>query len=243
MIDDRQNIADFPSGLRATLPNNRAENKQLSLAMILHDLRAPMTTIMLALSHLQRLELPKESQRQIFLALSEAQRFRVTLDETLLFFSASKLQLCPLELNGAIEETLNLIPSIPDAKGREIRWVPTCGQVWLRGDRNKLKQVFINLLTNACQAVKPGEVITWSVELDSTSKHVSIRLHNGGNPIAPEVLSQLTKPFFTTKPNGTGLGLAIVDEIVRAHSGEMKIESSTTFGTTVSVRLPLLRQS
>ena len=130
MIDDRQNIADFPSGLRATLPNNRAENKQLSLAMILHDLRAPMTTIMLALSHLQRLELPKESQRQIFLALSEAQRFRVTLDETLLFFSASKLQLCPLELNGAIEETLNLIPSIPDAKGREIRWVPTCGQVW-----------------------------------------------------------------------------------------------------------------
>ncbi len=243
MIHNQQNIIDFTSAFRATPPNNPAENKQLSLAMILHDMRTPMTTIMLALSHLRRLELPEESQRQILVALCEAQRFRLMIDETLLFFGSSKLQLRELELNGAIEETLKLIPSIPDAKGREIRWVPTRSQVWINGDLNKLKQVFINLVTNACQAVEPGGIVTWSIEPDSTAKQVWIHLHNGGNPIAPEVLSQLTKPFFTTRPNGTGLGLAIVDEIVRAHSGEMNIESNTSFGTNVSVRLPLLRES
>ncbi len=220
--------------------NHLVQKEELSMAMILHELRTPITTIILALSYLRKINLPEESKIQATLALSEAQHLKVSIDETLTLFRCSNLQLEELELNEAIEETIELIPSIPDAKRRHIKWIPTHRNIWINGDRNKLKQVFINLLTNACQAVEAGETITWYLEPDPTTKQVQIRLHNGGNPIAPEVLSQLTKPFFTTKSDGNGLGLAIVYEIVGAHSGKLQIESNAIFGTTVSVCLPFL---
>jgi two-component system, sporulation sensor kinase A len=105
--------------------------------------------------------------------------------------------------------------------------------------QDKLKQVIINLVTNACEAVDTGEVIT--IDLKVSEKHrVCIQIHNGGTPIPAEVLPQLTKPFFTTKASGTGLGLAIVKRIVEAHGGEFTIESGEEIGSIVRVQLLLI---
>jgi two-component system, sporulation sensor kinase A len=106
-------------------------------------------------------------------------------------------------------------------------------------DKDKLKQVIINLVTNACEAVDPGEVITIDLQT-SENQRVCIQIHNGGTPIPADVLPQLTKPFFTTKASGTGLGLAIVKRIVEAHGGEFGIESGEEIGSIVTVRLPLV---
>lgn len=98
--------------------------------------------------------------------------------------------------------------------------------------------MFINIVRNACEAVSDGDVVTWEVDSSPTDK-VCISVCNGGEPIPPEVLSKLTKPFFSTKPGGTGLGLAITKRIVNAHGGELSIQSDAATGTTVSVQLPV----
>jgi signal transduction histidine kinase len=111
---------------------------------------------------------------------------------------------------------------------------------WILGDCDKLKQVFINLIENACEAVADDEVITWRTDFGTSPERVCISIHNAGNPIPTEILTQLGTPFFTTKPSGNGLGLAIVKRIVKAHAGELIIQSEVGIGTIVSVQLPRL---
>nr|WP_199194228.1 ATP-binding protein [Pleurocapsa sp. CCALA 161] len=97
--------------------------------------------------------------------------------------------------------------------------------------------MLINLTTNAFEAIDEGETVTIQVTTEIMGK-VCIQVHNGGKPIPPEVLSNLTTPFYTTKSQGNGLGLAIVKRIVEAHDGELSIESSSIVGTQVTVKLP-----
>ena len=106
------------------------------------------------------------------------------------------------------------------------------------GDVDKLKQVFINLVRNACEAIPPGESVTWHITPGPTPHHLCVTIHNGGDPIPPAVLEKMGQPFFTTKPGGNGLGLAIVQRIVEAHGGALAIESTPEAGTTVRVVLP-----
>ncbi|MEB3337842.1 MAG: ATP-binding protein, partial [Leptolyngbyaceae bacterium] len=115
--------------------------------------------------------------------------------------------------------------------------------VTLIGDKDKLKQVFINLIDNACEAIAEGETITWTISPDLSTYQVTLGIHNSGNPIPPDLLPRLSKPFYTTKSTGTGLGLAIAKRIVQAHDGDLLITSSAETGTIVSVRLPILPQS
>jgi signal transduction histidine kinase len=106
-------------------------------------------------------------------------------------------------------------------------------------DKDKLKQVFINIVRNACEAIASGDVVRWSVEIGTVLDQVFISVHNSGDSIPPEVLSKLTEPFYSTKPCGTGLGLAIVKRIVNAHGGELFIQSDQLTGTMVSIQLPV----
>jgi signal transduction histidine kinase len=187
---------------------------------------------------LQRLNLPTTSQEQLTLALEEAERIRTLLSEILRYAKPQSLQLSQLEMNGWIRELLKTIPSLPAAASREIDFIPAPGPVWVRADQDKLKQVLINLIDNACEAVSSGEVIRWQVQADLANQQALIQIDNGGDPIPPEVLSQVTKPFYTTKVAGTGLGLAIVKRIVDAHDGHLAIASDQN-GTRVTVGLPL----
>jgi signal transduction histidine kinase len=128
---------------------------------------------------------------------------------------------------------------MPSAMNKRIVFLPAPTPVHIMGDRDKLKQIFINLIDNACEAVKKGDTITWSVDSEVVPHCVDIQIHNGGKPISPELLSQLARPFYTTKSSGTGLGLAIVKRLVEAHGGKLSITSSTSEGTIASIRLPL----
>jgi two-component system, sporulation sensor kinase A len=161
------------------------------------------------------------------------------LSQILLYSRPQTLDKSQIELNSFIAETLDILQTIPVAVGKYLNFSANITPVNILADRDKLKQVLINLVTNACEAISTGEAISISIH-KSEERRICISIHNGGTPIPADILPQLTQPFFTTKASGTGLGLAIVKRIVEAHDGEFGIESSEGVGSIVTVQLPLM---
>jgi len=105
-------------------------------------------------------------------------------------------------------------------------------------DPKKLQRVIFNLLLNACEATADGKSSV-QVDLRTTENAFEIRVRDHGPGIADAIRHTLFDPFVSFgKPNGTGLGLAIVSKIVQDHGGSASIESSSSSGTTVLVKLP-----
>ena len=218
----------------------RAEQAQAALAevgelasMIVHEVRNPLTTVMMGLGALRNSQLSKRDTLRLDLAASEAERLESLLNEILLYAKPQKLQTHQIDLTALTTEVLDTLRTQPSMAERLIVLKNTAGAIPIQGDTDKLKQVLINLVSNACEAILPGDAVT--CYLETGLNQVQLRIHNGGDPIPPEVLPQLTKPFFTTKSSGTGLGLAIVKRIVEAHQGSLTIESSAATGTITTV--------
>jgi PAS domain S-box-containing protein len=213
-------------------------------AMIVHEVRNPLTTVMMGLKSLSSLELSERYQLRLALAQDEADRLQRLLNEILLYARDQVLTTELLDLNILFrDEMLAPIQNLPIAQERQVNLTVPEHPVLVWGDRDKIKQVFINLLTNACEAVPSGDTITWIVAPEAEQCLVRVTVHNGGDPIPPDILSQMTKPFFTTKSSGNGLGLAIVKRIVEAHQGQLALESSTSTGTCITVTLPLCSEA
>ncbi|MBD3885912.1 PAS domain S-box protein [Phormidium tenue FACHB-886] len=211
-------------------------------AMIVHEVRNPLTTVLMGLTALREINLPQRNQQHLALALEDAKRLQRLLNEILLYTRQQVLRCNEVELNAFFSDLLESLRPIAGIAERNIQFISSLPSVWAWGDRDKLRQVFINLIRNACEAIEPGETVTWRI-LGTGNSRINISIHNGGDPIPVEVQSKLGTPFFTTKPSGNGLGLAIVRRIVEAHGGEIWIQSEQEKGTIVSIQLPLIHPS
>lgn len=211
-----------------------AEIGQLA-AMIVHEVRNPLNTVLLGLNSFRSLELPERFQTRLDLALEESERLQKLLNGILMYSREPALAVEPLEINGLIEYLATVIGHDLGDRQPQLQVTTLPYPVVVSGDRDQLKQVFINLISNA-QEADPTGVVTWVVQ-PPIAGQVAISIHNGGEAIAPELLPKLTQPFFTTKVSGNGLGLAITKRIVEAHRGQLTITATAT-GTEVTVTLP-----
>ena len=210
-------------------------------SMIVHEIRNPLTTIKMALNVLlHRVPLPASAQKRIELAAEESTRLENLLQEILLYAKPQILQTEPLDLGAVVNSVLVTLRDLPCAQGRQIYWQPSEQPFTVQADADKLKQVVANLISNACEAIAPNESVKCTIRWEASQNRIIFAVQNGGEPIPPEVLPQLTHPFFTTKSSGTGLGLPIVKRIVEAHHGQLYIESNLEAGTTVSIALPVV---
>jgi signal transduction histidine kinase/DNA-binding NarL/FixJ family response regulator len=207
-------------------------------SMIVHEIRNPLTTLLLGLNAFKRLELPEQYQTYRSLALDEGERLQRLLNQILLYAKPQNLARSEVELNHFVSEMLGTLREMPAAVGKNLRFMGTPAPVKILADPDKLKQVVINLVTNAFEAVEEASEIKISLYAEEAYR-VCLQVHNGGAPIPADVLPKLTKPFVTTKSSGTGLGLAVVKRIVEAHGGDLSIESSAVAGTTITVQLPI----
>jgi len=110
--------------------------------------------------------------------------------------------------------------------------LPSC-----RFDKQQLKQVLVNLVKNAAEAMPRGGEINLSVQMQRP--YLEIRVQDTGEGISPEVVENIFTPYFTTKTKGSGLGLAISHNIITAHKGEITVSSAVGQGSTFLIRLPL----
>ncbi len=205
-------------------------------AMIVHEVRNPLATVFMALTGFKRFDLPRAGQLRLELALDEAERLQRLLNEILAYAKEQRLADEAIALNDLVAGLVERLQGLPVAQKRGIQVSMPETRIWVRGDRDKLKQVFINLITNACEAIPEGETVHWWIETEA--QQVKICVRNGGEPIPPEILPKLTQPFVSTKASGNGLGLAITKRIVEAHGGRLAIASDGETGTTITVVLP-----
>ncbi|WP_204139594.1 PAS domain-containing sensor histidine kinase [Halomicronema sp. CCY15110] len=234
-------VAHYREAVRS-LRQQLAEQRHLAAvgtlaASIVHEIRNPLTTLGLWLDYCQRQDLPEPAQQRLALAVEDGDRLQRLLDQILLYAKPQTLHRQAVDLNQLVAETLESLRHTPAARNRQLEFWPSRTPITITADPDKLKQVLINLVTNACEAVSDGDRVHISV-VSRGSDRRCLQVHNGGRPIHPKQLAKLTEPFFTTKATGTGLGLAIVQQIINAHAGSLKIESAATAGTTVTVTLP-----
>ncbi|KAM3098232.1 ATP-binding protein [Phormidesmis sp. 146-12] len=204
-------------------------------AMIVHEIRNPLTTLTMGLKYSQKQLHHELAQERLALSLSEAHRLDRLLRELLMYAKPQTLQLEELELNHWLQ---TVVGELSESQGQQINFTHTADDTKILGDRDKLKQVMVNIVRNACEASPSEDAVECKIEILDSSR-VCIQVWNQGEVIPPEVLSKLGQPFFSTKSEGTGLGLAIVNRIVKAHEGAFLIQSNGS-GTCVSVQLPIL---
>ena len=209
------------------------------MAALLHEIKSPLTVVLLGLSSLEKEGLSERGRMRLSLALEEALRLKRMLQKSWLSAKPSQAKWRVLDLRFLLCQILQVNTFLAPSQ-YQITLRSTDSEVYVFGDSDQLKQVFINLINNACEATPQGREISCCLGVDSASNQVYFSIHNWGEPIPAALLYRLTEPFVTTKSYGTGLGLTIVKQIVEMHGGCLHITSSRDSGTKVTVRLPKL---
>jgi two-component system sensor histidine kinase HydH len=142
----------------------------------------------------------------------------------------------PVLLSGMLNSCLELLSPVIKQAGVTVNRAYPESEHEVDGDPNQLRQVFLNLLLNAIQAMHAGGEVTLELKQEGGSTRVSVR--DTGPGIPSDKLRQVFEPFYSTKPGGTGLGLPIAQRIVFEHGGRLAIESRPGEGTTATVILP-----
>ena len=108
----------------------------------------------------------------------------------------------------------------------------------IAADPMQLRQAFLNIVMNSCEAVKEGGRIAVMTKFLENEEAVMVSVTDNGIGIEGDNLTRIFDPFFTTKEKGTGLGLSVVYGIINSHRGTVKIDSTPGAGTTVTMKLP-----
>jgi len=147
-----------------------------------------------------------------------------------------------VDLNRVVLETLELVERQIGKDGVRITTRLDATLPRLLGHANALSQVLLNLITNARDALSgQGEIVIESSLGAGDPAPVALRVSDTGPGIAPETLSRIFDPFYTTKASGTGLGLSVSYGIVRDHNGTVDVQSTLGKGTTFILTFPALR--
>lgn len=208
-------------------------------AGVAHEIRNPLNSINIIAQRIQREFKPAEKSDEfnsfMFTIRSEISRVNDIIKQFLEFAKPKKLLLIEADISQMLDETIALFESEINLKKIEISKnylsLPT-----LLFDRDKMKQVFINIFRNSIDAVsKDGKI---ECKLESGNGKAIITIEDNGSGIDNENLTKIFNLYFTTKSAGTGLGLSIVNQIINEHNGNIRIISEVNEGTQVIIELP-----
>jgi signal transduction histidine kinase/HAMP domain-containing protein len=205
---------------------------------VAHEINNPLTSIM------GYAELIKEEteidiiMNDVDIIEKESLRARDIVQQLLEFSRKKPLEIKKIELNNLIKESVSLVGM--NIKDAGIKVVEDYSELpVIVGDPNQLKQVFLNIINNAVDALPEGggEI---NIRTFNNNKNVTVEVSDNGYGIPDDVLSRIFEPFFTTKrEKGTGIGLSISHKIIQSHKGKIDIRSEEHVGTKVIITLPV----
>lgn len=208
-------------------------------AGVAHEIRNPLTTLRGFLQMQQRTKAINIMHTDVM--LSELDRINLIVSEFLILAKPQAVQFQIKDVRFTVGDVTSLLDSEAHLRNIEFDVLFSPYPILVHCEENQLKQVFINILKNAMEAMPKGGKIMLHLEVEG--HHALLRVIDEGEGIAKERLHKLGEPFYTNKEKGTGLGLMISHRIIEGHRGTMVIESELGEGTVVTITLPLAQQA
>ncbi|NMA44111.1 MAG: PAS domain-containing protein [Oligosphaeraceae bacterium] len=146
------------------------------------------------------------------------------------------LQIAPIELRKLLSEAIGFMRPEIEGKNIQVEVAFPDSLPLIAGDSVQLTQAFFNIIKNAIQAMPDGGMLNIVCSLDDVFLH--IKFADSGKGLDGQELSRLLEPYYSTKSEGHGLGLVVVDRVVRAHGGELSVETGEGMGATFTISLP-----
>ncbi len=237
MVED---ITEFKRLLDQTLHSEKLAEIGRLTASIAHEINNPLSLVAYATELLRRDGPLKPFQSEMVDKIEhEIGRLKSLTGGLLSFSSTRETRHQEVNLNGLVKESIDLLRFELQRKSMQIDTDFCKEKAQLVADPNKLKQVLINLVMNASQAMKGGGRIVVSTR-QVRGGSLELRVADNGPGIEPALLGKIFEPFVTSKPEGegTGLGLYICQNIIREHGGKIEVESYPGEGTVFRVNLP-----
>lgn len=220
-------------------------------AGIAHELNTPLG-IIIGYAQLLKEDLSEDNSFHEGLQVIENQGkvCRKIVGDLLRFSRQTESRMTDLDINRCIEEVVSVVEHIYNSDRIKIKRDYQQALPPIKGDKDKLKQVFLNLLSNAHDAISTDGDITISTQFDGEDREIVISVVDTGVGIPPDILDRIFDPFFTTKAvdKGTGLGLSVTFGIIQEHEGRLEVQSppwqtackngADVKGTAFIVKLP-----
>jgi len=207
-----------------------------TVAHVAHEIKNPLMIIGGFSQQIRETLTDEKALQKLDMILEEVGRLERLVTSIGNFTKVHNLVSRTSDINSVIRDVLRIMEGIcsPDKHRFRVQLAPDLGEIDC--DPDKLKQVFINIITNGVEAMEGGGTITITTE--TSAGFIEIRISDEGIGIHEKDLLHIFEPFFTTRERGFGLGLAISYKLVEAHGGEMWVDSVPGKGTTFVIRLP-----
>lgn len=215
-------------------------------ATVAHKISTPLTALS---GHVQLLQedpnLGTDARRRLRTIEAQIEQTSRIIQDLLMYARKPDLSLAPIDLNACVEECLALLR--PELDRHHVGLLAELGADLGRveADQQQLQEVFCNIIENALDAMPDGGTLTVRTRrVDGDDPCCLVEIADTGHGIAAELQEDIFQPFFSTKKpgSGTGLGLAIAAETVRAHGGQIAVESEPGRGASFSISLPYERE-
>jgi two-component system sensor histidine kinase PilS (NtrC family) len=217
-------------------------------AGIAHEIRNPLASLSGSIQVLQgELELKGDTKHLMDIVVRETDRLNAIISDFLEYARPKTDHQDRVVLSSLIEETITLLKNSREYRGGIRTRYDVDPTIIIPGDARRIRQVFWNLLINACQAMPHGGEITVSAvpssQEDNDAAWCEIVIADTGPGMLPEYREKIFDPFFTTKVGGTGLGLAIVYRIIDDHGGTIAVDAGEGTGTKFRILIPMIKTS
>ncbi len=212
-------------------------------AVLAHEIRNPLGSIR-GTAEILRDDFPAGDRKYEFLEIliKETDRLNRVVEDFLGHARPLQVERETCDLVSELQDTVSLVSGEADMRGVRLEFTAKA-LPQVAGDREKLRQVFLNLILNGVQATGRGGRVTITATQRTSGEGrpdvVELIFADTGEGIDPALLPRIFEPFFTTKPGGTGLGLAITHKIIESLGGSIEVESAPGKGSRFRVQLPV----
>jgi two-component system sensor histidine kinase HydH len=223
--------------------NRRLASVGRLAAGVAHEIRNPLSSIKgFATYFKEKYRENKRDQEIAGIMIQEVDRLNRVVGQLLEFSRPLRLHFQPVALEPFFQDAFRLVDRQCSETGVTMALDMLNGNLTVSMDADKMSQVVLNLLLNALDAMKDGGMLTVRVSRNEDGG-IQIQFIDSGAGIDPKDQPHIFEPYFSTKKSGTGLGLAIVHNIVKAHRGDILVDSRPGGGTTVKITLPAAKEA
>jgi signal transduction histidine kinase len=206
-------------------------------AEMAHEFKRPLASIRTAIEVLQQEYTLDEGGHSMLGAVDgQLEHLHETVHDLFSLAKPIVPETKAVDVQIAVDEALAEARGMPCFERVEVRRVYAPDGILVPGDARRLRQAFLNVATNAAEAMPEGGLLV--VEIRSQPETTEVSFSDTGGGLEPGEVEKIMSPFYSTKPLGTGLGLPLVARVIAAHRGGLAIESLPGRGTTVQITLP-----